>query len=353
MTVGQTEPRKTHLLRFRPGETAQDSTRADRARRTGRAALAISVEDLARFGPKCAARNARRLTLAARSEIPFGTLPAIAVGTVGSRVSQKGVRGLVQPRRDLHFLQVSLATDYAERLRRAGLRVTRPRITVLYAVHSAPHSEADTIIRAVHHCLPDVSRQAVYDSLHVLTSAGLLRRVQPAGLVARYEARVGDNHHHMVCRVCGAIADVDCAVGAAPCLTAADANGFQLDEAEVIYWGRCPECSEPDVPQALGDREPTKSFRDEVHFGSDARPMPAANGRPEQRPTTRPRHWVATSLANTPSTAAEVGTTGAPANAVLISFDVAGAALTGYGLQNLPSTADSGSPIANQSEGLE
>jgi len=262
------------------------------------------------------------------------------------------VRGLVQPRRDLHFLQVSLAAEYAERLRAAGLRVTRPRITVLYAVHSAPHSEADAIIRAVHHCLPDVSRQAVYDSLHVLTSAGLLRRVQPAGLVARYEARVGDNHHHMVCRLCGAIADVDCAVGAAPCLTAANANGFQLDEAEVIYWGRCPACSEPDASQALGDREPTKSFRDEVRSGSNTRPVPSRGGHPEQSPAARPRDLVPTSLANTPSTAAEVGTSGTPANAVLISFDVGGAALTGYGHRNLPrSTADPGSPITKESEG--
>lgn len=222
---------------------------------------------------------------------------------------------MVQLRRDLHSLQGSLAADYAGRLRKAGLRVTRPRIAVLYAVQSAPHSEADAIIRAVHHAQPDVSRQAIYDSLHVLTSAGLLRRVQPAGLVARYETRVGDNHHHTVCRSCGAIADVDCAVGAMPCLTASAADGFQLDEAEVIYWGRCPECSGSDTSQALGDCEPTQSFPEEARSGSN----------------TRPVHWVATSLANTPSTAGQVGTSGAAANAVLISFDVAGAALTGYG----------------------
>lgn len=241
---------------------------------------------------------------------------------------------MVQLRQDWHFLQTSRAADCAERLRRVGLRVTRPRIAVLNAVHSAPHSEADIIIRAVHHCLPDVSRQAVYDSLHVLTSAALLRRVQPAGLVARYEARVGDNHHHMVCRFCGAIADVDCAVGVVPCLTASNENGFQIDEAEVIYWGRCPTCSEPDASQALGDREPAKSFPDEVRFGSDTRPVPPRNGHLEQTPTTRPRHWVPTSSANTPSTAAEVGRSGPSANAVLISFDVAGAALTGYGRRN-------------------
>lgn len=241
---------------------------------------------------------------------------------------------MVQFTRDLHFLHVSLAADYAERLRTAGLRVTRPRIAVLNAVHSAPHSEADVIIRAVHHCLPDVSRQAVYDSLHVLTSAGLLRRVQPAGLVARYEARVGDNHHHMVCRVCGTIADVDCAVGAMPCLTASNTDGFELDETEVIYWGRCPKCSEQDAAQAVGDSEPTDSFRQQVRFGGDTRPVPPRNGGPPQTPTTRPGSWAPAALANAPSTAAEGRVSGASANALLISFDVAGAALTGYGRRN-------------------
>lgn len=251
---------------------------------------------------------------------------------------------MVQPTRDLHFLQVSLAAEYAERLRAAGLRVTRPRIAVLNAVHSAPHSEADIVIRAVHHCLPDVSRQAVYDSLHVLTSAGLLRRVQPAGSVARYEARVGDNHHHMVCRSCGAIADVDCAVGAMPCLTASNTDGFALDEAEVIFWGRCPKCSEQDASHALGDREPAKSFRDELRFVSDAPPVPPRDGLPVQAPATQPGQWGSTSLGNTASPAAAGGRIGPPANALLISFDVAGAALTGYGRRN-------GNPLL--SEGVE
>lgn len=258
-----------------------------------------------------------------------------AIGRRGGRFGPcgKGVGGLVQFPRGLHFLQVSLAADYAERLKRAGLRVTRPRIAVLNAVHSAPHSEADIIIRAVHHCLPDVSRQAVYDSLHVLTAAGLLRRVQPAGLVARYEARVGDNHHHMVCRSCATIADVDCAVGAVPCLTASTTDGFELDEAEVIYWGRCPKCSARDALQAVGDRVPTKSSRDEARFGNAAPPVPPRNGHSGQIPTARLGHWGATS-ANTPSTAVQIDQNGAPANAVLISFDVAGAALTGYGRRN-------------------
>jgi Fur family ferric uptake transcriptional regulator len=127
-------------------------------------------------------------------------------------------------------------------LRGAALRVTRPRLAVLSAVHRDPHADTDSVIRAVRADLGDVSHQAVYDVLRALTAAGLVRRIQPSGSVARYESRVADNHHHVVCRSCGAIADVDCAVGAAPCLTASDGNGFAIDEAEVIYWGRCPEC---------------------------------------------------------------------------------------------------------------
>ena len=125
----------------------------------------------------------------------------------------------------------------------ADLRVTRPRLAVLEAVHAHPHADTETIFGAVRTGLPDVSRQAVYDVLHALTTAGLVRRIQPSGSVARYESRVGDNHHHVVCRSCGTIADVDCAVGEAPCLTPSDHNGFLLDEAEVIYWGLCPDCS--------------------------------------------------------------------------------------------------------------
>jgi Fe2+ or Zn2+ uptake regulation protein len=127
-------------------------------------------------------------------------------------------------------------------LRGAALRVTRPRIAALSAVHEHPHADTDSIISAVRRTLGEVSHQAVYDVLRALTAAGLVRRIQPPGSVARYEARVGDNHHHLVCRSCGAIADVDCAVGYAPCLTASDDSGYEIDEAEVIYWGRCPEC---------------------------------------------------------------------------------------------------------------
>jgi Fur family ferric uptake transcriptional regulator len=123
------------------------------------------------------------------------------------------------------------------------LRVTRPRVAVLDAVRALPHSDTETVFAAVRAGLPEVSRQAVYDVLAALTDAGLLRRIQPSGSVARYEARVSDNHHHVVCRGCGTIADVDCAVGEAPCLSAADDHGFVLDEAEVIYWGLCPDCT--------------------------------------------------------------------------------------------------------------
>jgi Fur family transcriptional regulator, stress-responsive regulator len=127
-------------------------------------------------------------------------------------------------------------------LRGAALRVTGPRLAVLRAVHDHPHADTDSIIGVAREDLGVVSHQAVYDVLRALTAAGLVRRIQPAGSVARYEARAGDNHHHVVCRSCGAIDDVDCAVGAAPCLTASDDYGFAIDEADVIYWGRCPEC---------------------------------------------------------------------------------------------------------------
>jgi Fur family transcriptional regulator, stress-responsive regulator len=133
--------------------------------------------------------------------------------------------------------------DFQQLLRGARLRVTRPRLAVLNAVHANPHVDTDSIIGAVHKDFPEVSRQAIYDSLHRLTAAGLVRRIQPAGSVARYESRVGDNHHHMVCRSCAVITDVDCAVGEAPCLTTSDDNGFSIDEAEVTYWGLCPDCS--------------------------------------------------------------------------------------------------------------
>jgi len=138
---------------------------------------------------------------------------------------------------------VPTVDELQELLRGAALRVTRPRVAVLTAVYAHPHADTDSLIGAVRNELPDVSHQAVYDSLHTLTAAGLVRRIQPLGSVARYESRVGDNHHHAVCRSCGAITDVDCAVGHAPCLTASEDHGFVIDEAEVIYWGLCADCA--------------------------------------------------------------------------------------------------------------
>ena len=129
--------------------------------------------------------------------------------------------------------------DAATRLRRAGLRVTAPRVATFEAVERMRHADADAIFRT----MPGTSVQAVYDNLAALTRAGLLRRIEPAGHPARYEARTGDNHHHLVCRRCGRTEDVDCAVGAAPCLVPGETHGFTIDEAEVTFWGLCPECS--------------------------------------------------------------------------------------------------------------
>jgi Fur family transcriptional regulator, stress-responsive regulator len=134
-------------------------------------------------------------------------------------------------------------TSELERLiREADLRVTRPRLAVLAAVHAHPHADTETLITAVRDDLGAVSHQAVYDVLRAFTAKGLVRRIEPAGSVPRYESRVADNHHHVVCRGCGAIADVDCAVDDTPCLTASDDAGYVIDEAEVVYWGRCATC---------------------------------------------------------------------------------------------------------------
>lgn len=134
-------------------------------------------------------------------------------------------------------------TDFEDSLRGASMRVTRPRLAVLAAVHDHPHADTESIVGVVRAALGDVSTQAVYDVLRALTEARLVRRIEPAGSVARYESRVADNHHHVVCRSCGALADVDCAVGHTPCLTASDDHGYSIDEAEVTYWGLCPTCS--------------------------------------------------------------------------------------------------------------
>ena len=132
--------------------------------------------------------------------------------------------------------------DWAQRLTGAGLRVTRPRLAVLESLSRHPHSDADTVLRHVRDHLGSVSTQTVYDVLNSLTHAGLLRRIEPAGSAMRYETRVGDNHHHLVCRSCGRMVDVPCAVGTAPCARPDDDHGFDVDEAEVTYWGICEAC---------------------------------------------------------------------------------------------------------------
>jgi Fur family transcriptional regulator, stress-responsive regulator len=134
-------------------------------------------------------------------------------------------------------------SDFEAQLRAVSLRVTRPRLAVLAALRDHPHVDTETVIDLVRAGHPAVSHQTIYDVLRALTDTGLIRRIQPAGANARYETRVGDNHHHVVCRSCGAIADVECAVGHTPCLTASDDHGYVIDQAEVVYWGTCPECA--------------------------------------------------------------------------------------------------------------
>jgi len=141
-------------------------------------------------------------------------------------------------------------------LRDAALRITAPRKAVLSAVYDHPHADTETLLAATRARLRSVSHQTVYDVLRALTDAGLVRRFQPAGSVARYEARVGDNHHHLVCRSCGAVNDVDCAIGQSPCLTASDDAGFEIDEAEVVYWGLCPACKSARGPLSARPSSP-------------------------------------------------------------------------------------------------
>jgi Fe2+ or Zn2+ uptake regulation protein len=144
-----------------------------------------------------------------------------------------------------------------DRLRQRGIQVTAQRLAVLKAVSGQPHISADDVARVVRAEIGAISLQSVYDALGLLVTEGLIRRIQPAGSPARFEDRVGDNHHHLICRVCGRVVDVDCAVGSAPCLTASDDGGFEIDEAEVAYWGRCPEC----VAGATGSSMPEPSIR--------------------------------------------------------------------------------------------
>jgi Fe2+ or Zn2+ uptake regulation protein len=142
-----------------------------------------------------------------------------------------------------------VAIDPADLLRQRGIQVTAQRLAVLRAVSSQPHITADAVTAAVRKEIGAISLQSVYDCLAVLVAESLIRRIQPAGSPARFETRVGDNHHHLICRSCGRTVDVDCAVGFAPCLTAEDGKGYEIDEAEVVYWGHCPECqAKSDAP---------------------------------------------------------------------------------------------------------
>ena len=170
------------------------------------------------------------------------------------------------------------APDYADQLRAADLRVTRPRVAVLEAVHSHPHADTETIFGAVRAGLPEVSRQAVYDVLAALTAAGLVRRIQPSGSVARYESRVGDNHHHVVCRSCGVIADVDCAVGEAPCLTPSDHDG-----AGWLRPRRGRGHLLGSVPRLLGSTQ----LRDHTRDHSPIHPLPEGRTRRVRKAKTR------------------------------------------------------------------
>ena len=150
-------------------------------------------------------------------------------------------------------------TDPADLLRQRGIQVTAQRLAVLRAVSGQPHITADAVADVVRSEIGAISLQSVYDALGVLVAEGLLRRIQPSGSPARFEDRVGDNHHHLICRICGRVVDVDCAVGSAPCLTAADDSGYEIDDAEVAYWGRCPDCvaQSPTAPAS----EPSKRKR--------------------------------------------------------------------------------------------
>lgn len=147
-------------------------------------------------------------------------------------------------------------SDWGDLLRQHGIQVTAQRLAVMRAVASHPHTTADRVAEASRAEIGAISLQSVYDALGLLVTAGLIRRIQPAGSPARFEARVGDNHHHVICRICGRTDDVDCAVGAAPCLTAANDRGYEIDEAEVIYWGRCPACL-----SRAGGESPSKTTR--------------------------------------------------------------------------------------------
>jgi Fur family transcriptional regulator, stress-responsive regulator len=163
-----------------------------------------------------------------------------AHGNQPARFANVQMMHLYKSKKRAHSVIMSI--DLAEVLRRQGFKVTAQRLAVLRAVSGRPHLTAEDVVEVVRADIGAISQRSVYDAVGVLADLGVLRRIQPAGSAARYEARVGDNHHHLICRACGVMVDVDCAVGDAPCLTAADDAGYEIDEAEVIYWGHCPTC---------------------------------------------------------------------------------------------------------------
>ena len=172
-----------------------------------------------------------------------------------------------------------MVTDSAALLRERGIQVTAQRLAVLRAVAGQPHITADAVAEVVRTEIGAISLQSVYDALGLLVSEGLIRRIQPSGSPARFEDRVGDNHHHLICRTCGRVVDVDCAVGAAPCLTPSDDRGYEIDEAEVAYWGRCPDCLEQSRAASPAGRPPAHAqVSDERH---------ARRPRPIRPPTSK------------------------------------------------------------------
>lgn len=183
-----------------------------------------------------------------------------------------------------------MVTDPAALLRERGIQVTAQRLAVLRAVSGQPHIAADAVADIVRTQIGAISLQSVYDALGLLVSEGLVRRIQPSGSPARFETRVGDNHHHLICRACGRVVDVDCAAGAAPCLAPLDGRGYEIDEAEVAYWGRCPDCLEhagvapKDVPAAaLSGHQPKAHAKSAARSLTDRTRVPRSHNRRPRR----------------------------------------------------------------------
>jgi Fur family transcriptional regulator, stress-responsive regulator len=187
-----------------------------------------------------------------------------------------------------------MRTDAAALLRERGIQVTAQRLAVLRAVAGQPHISADAVAEVVRTEIGAISLQSVYDALGLLVAEGLIRRIQPSGSPARYEDRVGDNHHHLICRICGRVVDVDCAAGSTPCLTPSDDRGYEIDEAEVAYWGRCPEClvqprSPAPADHTVTARIPRGNRRAEAPATppTDGKRIPPSNNRRARRSSRR------------------------------------------------------------------